>query len=218
MYMNILITGTMALKKTEAATETGKQTEAVVATGKQTKAVVATGKRTEVVIDLTGIFHTNISHKCISHLFFRDRKEGGGFGQRDGGGFGRDRNDGGGFRDRKEGGGFRNRNEGGGFRDRNEGGGFRNRNEGGFGGRERKPPIDSWDSTSVEVKQVADPAPPGAQFATMELAEQCLRVSISWFHNPSSFYCQLTDNKVCDSPKAILFYINVFMPVNYSVL
>ncbi|CAH0557520.1 unnamed protein product [Brassicogethes aeneus] len=62
---------------------------------------------------------------------------------------------------------------------------------------------DSWNVSAVTL----DPAPVDAKFTNISVVGITTKVSISWFHNPTHFYCQLKDNQ--DSFKKLMEDIQI---------
>ena len=53
---------------------------------------------------------------------------------------------------------------------------------------------DSWSVSDVSTP--IDAAPTDATFGRLEVVGTEAQVTISWFHNPGHFYCQLQSNQV----------------------
>lgn len=72
-----------------------------------------------------------------------------------------------------------------------------------------KPKSDSFDSWNISSEvSIVDPAPTNSIYTTYNLTGNEFKVTVSWFHNPSHFYCQLVNSQ--DEFKQMMAEIQTF--------
>ena len=56
---------------------------------------------------------------------------------------------------------------------------------------------DTWNTAPATTTEVPNAAPSTAKFVNLSIDNTESIVLISWFHNPTNFYCQIENTQVC---------------------